>query len=56
MTIDETIEQIARYREWIERQPFGAPVDTEAYRRQLETDQAFDIVREVAKEIASDKS
>lgn len=36
MTTDEIIEQIARYRDWVEAQPFGAPIDTDAYRAHLE--------------------
>lgn len=38
MTINEIIEEIARYREWVDRQPFGAPIDTEAYREHLITE------------------
>ncbi|QIK64561.1 hypothetical protein G7068_16060 [Leucobacter viscericola] len=39
MTIDQIIEAIADYRDWIERQLFGAPIDVETYREHLEIEE-----------------
>lgn len=38
MSIDEQIEVVAAYFEWVTRQPFGIPIDTEAYRRHLDSE------------------